>query len=178
MLVGRQLTKRRRSDEATSHDVSLLEAVEAITRTIRLDMLPEDGLPQALQRVLALHGHDSSSSTKHVNPKATWQANSSKIHQHQTAGATHPWNTGRATEQWRAQPHEQHKPSNKADPKQWQTATPNRKVALAPEGQWAHSARRIQAFITSEWLSEPTFPLQQLFLKHSWQRQLYHGPSQ
>ena len=68
--AGGAATTRRRRQHNTTTDITLLEAVEAVTRTIRMGILEESGLAGALQRVLALHGHGCTS-REHRNGR--WQ---------------------------------------------------------------------------------------------------------
>ena len=159
--AGGSATTRRRQQQqqpsTSTNDCTLLESVEAITRTIRLGMIPEAGLATSLLRVLELHGHKDTTGNKAATASTHHTIQQWPVEQlpaGNPGGATHPWGQPKQQAQWTTTTaSKQHWQSNSTD-NQWPTvAQTHRQVTLQP-GHKA-TAKQVQAFITSEWLLAP-----------------------
>lgn len=93
---GAATTKKKRQSTAATEAISFLEAVEALTRTIRLGMLSETKLPTALKTILGTYTpKDSTETGQHLDDH--WQNNwghNSDGHQHYENARQHSCQTG------------------------------------------------------------------------------------
>ncbi len=97
--AGGAATTRRRQQHNTTTDITLLEAVEVVTRTICMGIREESGLAGALQRVLALHGHGCTSrDTQHTHDADR----SNPAGSTETVGGNHQWTS--QTARWQQRP--------------------------------------------------------------------------
>lgn len=143
-------TRRKQQHKQVNDEPSLLEAVEATTRTIRLGLLQEQQLLGALQQLL--HRYDVNS-----NYQEKQQDTRCKTTQEQCQGySMNLWSHQRGGQQ-------SYYPTT-TQQKHWSTDAPQPAACKVQLRQPQQQQRHIQGFITSEWQHIPELTTAEMLL--------------
>ena len=134
---GAATTNRKREHP---QKLTLVDAVEALTRTTRLGFLPEKDFAQAIRKFLHEHGHGS--------PTSAYKQEQAPAKQNTATSNAQMWNPAPTGD----------KPWQQTTRKVWDASTYTQK-------QHQQKQQTVQAFITSEWQTQPILTTPRLALQ-------------